>query len=686
VLTQKPSFYAEFAALPDRTRKKATKIIDQLYRTHGRVDGMRKLARVSDAYRVHVDDFRLIYIKRAGDVMILCIRPRKDVYKSLDWIDEEQIGASDSFDDLRPSALGDGANHKNGLLPQDLTSELLASWRIPSPHHAALARCKDEDDLLDARVPYDVLSRVIDLLWPATFTQLENSPSLITPLPSELERYVGGELTTFLLRLDDEQKRIAELNLLGAAGPTLVKGGPGSGKSTVALYRIRRLLEEHAGSMFDAPKILFTTYTNALAKANKDLLKSLLGSGADQVTVATLDKLARRVVSACERVETIIGESNEATWKLLEESKLRAGNLSPVADLSDAYLIEEIFEVLEAQNIATEEAYLAARRHGRQAPLGKERRKAVWRLYEAFLEGMLEQNMQTWEGLKRRAAALVRDGEYAERFDYVIVDEAQDLTPNGMRLVVELSREPWGLYLTADANQSLYNKGHSWTSIHPDLKVTGRTHILKRNYRNTREISLAVRDMLDKIDGSDHEANWVEGGLPGQKPQIVEVTPADEVNTIARVIRNACRQHRQPFTNVAILVAGDQERAATRGVEVAKQLTGSGLKANYMSSNALRLDANCVKVISMHTSKGLEFPVVVIVDMNESVLPRTLTHLPPQEASEEERKDRRLFFVAASRAMRSLTIVAHQNERSRFLDDLPAGTWEHPSPALVASE
>jgi superfamily I DNA/RNA helicase len=77
----------------------------------------------------------------------------------------------------------------------------------------------------------------------------------------------------------------------------------------------------------------------------------------------------------------------------------------------------------------------------------------------------------------------------------------------------------------------------------------------------------------------------------------------------------------------------------------------------------------------MHTSKGLEFPVVVIVDMNEGVLPRPLGHLAEEEASEEERKDRRLFFVAASRAMRSLSVVARKGERSRFLNDLPKENW-----------
>jgi mRNA-degrading endonuclease RelE of RelBE toxin-antitoxin system len=586
VITQKNSFYSELASLPDKTRMKATKVIEQVQRTNGRVDGMVKLARVDDAYRVRVDDYRLIYMKRGGDVMFLCIRPRKDVYKSLAWIDEEEIDSSDTFADVE---IEKAPEHlQTGELPKELTQELLSNWHIAAEHRLALACCRSEDDLLESGVPYPVLSKVIDLLWPATFEQLEHSATQIMPAASELERYVSGELTTFLLRLDDDQKRIAELNLMGAAGPTLVKGGPGSGKSTVALYRIKRLLEEHSGGMFGPPKVLFTTYTKALTKANKELLKALLGPTASQVKVATVDSLAHMVVSSCERVETIIGESDPLTRRLFRESKQVVDNTDPLDRLSDDYLLEELFTVLEAQNIATEEEYLETRRHGRKAPLSKDQRRAVWRLYESFLELMLERNLQTWEGLKRRAAALVRDGVYADRFDYVIVDEAQDLTPNGMKLVVELSREPWGIYLTADANQSLYVKGRAWTSLHPDLKVAGRTHVLKRNYRNTREISLAVRELLSKIEEGDQEASWLEGGLPGTKPEVIEATVEDEPHTLRRIIRAACRRHKQPFSNVAILVAGDQGRAKDRGVKLARQLTDIGIKANYMPSSGLR--------------------------------------------------------------------------------------------------
>ena len=80
----------------------------------------------------------------------------------------------------------------------------------------------------------------------------------------------------FLLRLSPEQERFVSW-AIRATGPTQVKGGPGTGKSTVALYRVRSLIEKLRKMGQPAPSILFTTYTNALKKFSEQLLEQLLG-------------------------------------------------------------------------------------------------------------------------------------------------------------------------------------------------------------------------------------------------------------------------------------------------------------------------------------------------------------------------------------------------------------------------
>src|SRR5207248_3224948 len=110
-------------------------------------------------------------------------------------------------------------------------------------------------------------------------------------------RFKEGELVGFLLRLDPEQQKFVSWSL-DAAGPTLVKGGPGTGKSTVALYRAQAQLDALAKAGSNNPKLLFTTYTNALVSFSKQLLSTLLSDRADQVDVKTADAIATSIVNA----------------------------------------------------------------------------------------------------------------------------------------------------------------------------------------------------------------------------------------------------------------------------------------------------------------------------------------------------------------------------------------------------
>ena len=105
----------------------------------------------------------------------------------------------------------------------------------------------------------------------------------------DLLRYKEGELLGFLLRLSPEQERFVSW-AIKATGPTQVKGGPGTGKSTVALYRVRSLIEKLRKMGQSEPCILFTTYTNALVHSSEQLLQQLLGEDYRYVEVQTADK------------------------------------------------------------------------------------------------------------------------------------------------------------------------------------------------------------------------------------------------------------------------------------------------------------------------------------------------------------------------------------------------------------
>ena len=108
----------------------------------------------------------------------------------------------------------------------------------------------------------------------------------------DLLRFKEGELLGFLLKLSPEQEKYVQW-ALHARGPALLKGGPGTGKSTIALYRVLALVKELRQQGRDDFRILFVTYTEALMRSSEQLLHQLLGQDISYVDVKTTDAIAK---------------------------------------------------------------------------------------------------------------------------------------------------------------------------------------------------------------------------------------------------------------------------------------------------------------------------------------------------------------------------------------------------------
>ncbi len=157
------------------------------------------------------------------------------------------------------------------------------------------------------------------------------------------------------------------------------------------------------------------------------------------------------------------------------ERKARAKAL---ARIPDEYLLDEIEWVIDGRDLATLDDYVAAPRPGRGIVLGEKLRTTLWELAGTFKRRLSELGLETFADLRREALTRVRAGLYAHRWDHVLVDEAQDLSPASLALLAELARTAEGVFLAADNKQSLYSRNYTFAAAHPRLDFKGRTALL----------------------------------------------------------------------------------------------------------------------------------------------------------------------------------------------------------------
>jgi superfamily I DNA/RNA helicase/mRNA-degrading endonuclease RelE of RelBE toxin-antitoxin system len=700
-ITFADTFLNELLNIPKSISKKVTKKIKILEQDPISAQGdAKKLKGYNDnMYRVRLGDYRLFYSFGSGWVKLLSIRKRDDRTYELELpefttpnpvseISSSEIQLTSSFiekenrENTAKSERQELPEKKNGSknttqsdLPFKFTSSLLQQWQIPQEYWQKILTIKYSDDILDLPIPERFIGRILDNCFPRDLAEIERSPEYKLTKPEDLEKFIEGEIEAFLLKLDPEQEKLLDFGI--DKGAVLVKGGAGAGKSTLALYRVKKLIEQGYNS------ILFTTYTNALTNYSQQLLGQLLGKPPAKlgVTVVTVDSLIYQYYEKNYGKPKLINSqvSLELLDTALTKTKIRAKNLFEekaqrqyLERLGISYLLEEFETIIEAWGLTDLKQYLNFSRRGRGLSLNASHREAIWAVYETW-RNLLKQQQYITFGQMRCQANEIASNLTQKPFDALIIDEAQDLSPIAIRFLINLVASNKGLYLTADASQSLYHRGFSWKQVHEDLKVAGRTLILKRNYRNTQQITQACKEILVGTEAGDKECLEQElSPYIGDRPQILLSDSLDvQINALLQAFTVAAKKYRLPIHGGAILCPTNQ-----LGREIAEKIQAKGIKAKFFSSKNIELHSPHVKVLTLHSAKGLEFPFVAVVGMEEGLLPAIERAIPLDEIQQLLNQQRRLFYVGCSRAMRFLMVCGSAANPSTFLNSLKDPYWQ----------
>lgn len=270
--------------------------------------------------------------------------------------------------------------------------------------------------------------------------------------------------------------------------------------------------------------------------------------------------------------------------------------------------------------------------------------------------------------LEQAVIAAVEAGHIPQgQYGAVMVDEAHDFAPEWLKLVAQMVNPATdSLLVLYDDAQNLYSKRASRQFSFKSLgiKAQGRTTILKLNYRNTAQVlRLAyefAKEMMPPTSSVDEDRPPLivpdSAGREGPEPELVKC--ANYKAEIAYIAQRAQALHESgiPWYEMAVVY-----RTNWMGEQALAELQQAGIPVAWLNQNSSsrNYDPLCpsVKLMTMHSSKGLEFPVVFIPGLG---------FLPNRTGDVGD--EARLLYVAMTRAIERLMLTG--DRRSEFVERL----------------
>ena len=473
----------------------------------------------------------------------------------------------------------------------------------------------------------------------------------------ELERALEEPWEKWTVFLHPAQRQLVEGEF---NGPARVGGSAGTGKTIVALHRAVYLARANEDA-----RVLLTTFSDALANALRLRLRLLIGNQpriAERLEVQSIPAIARRLYTVH------FGSPNLASETEIQQILKEAGGLADTHRFSANFLWSEWSTVVDAWQLDSWEAYRDVQRLGRRTRLAEKQRLMLWSIFEAVHAKLGERSLITaatmFHRLAQKVAQLPRP-----TFDFVIVDEAQDVGVAELRFLAALGgSRPNALFFTGDLGQRIFQQPFSWKQMGVDVR--GRSTRLRVNYRTSHQIrSRADRllgSALSDVDGISEERKGTISVFNGVLPVVaVGRTERDEQERVSSWLRERATEGLRPH-EVALFVRSTAEipraEAAARAANVPYVVLNEKMETKH----------GYLTVATMHLAKGLEFRAVAVMACDDEIIPlqeRIETVADESDLDEVYQTERHLLYVACTRARDHLLVTAVA-PGSEFLDDL----------------
>lgn len=480
-------------------------------------------------------------------------------------------------------------------------------------------------------------------------------------------------MTLKSITLIGEQKRVL---FLPPTNPIQIKGVAGSGKTTVALYRAKHLLETQA-NLFQETKIVIFTYNKTLAayiRAIKPYINGGYQQNSDEIRRRTPDGLNVEIInfhSWAFRYAGIPFGSTIQHWTQIDILRnilhgLKS-SISNILSKSPEFFQEEI-SWMKGKLFKSKLEYLEAARTGRGTSdrVTKTDKEVIWIVYEKYNQELRNRGKFDFDDYAILALNKIEnDPNFVAPYTHIIIDEAQDLNKAQMIAISKLVDPTTNsISIIADAAQRIFKSGFTWSEIGIEVRG-GRTIAFKKNYRNTIEIAKAAKSLLEKETDKEDFTEIEYSVRRGEKPRIAYYSDFEE-------------QLHHLDDQLTLLKGSDNIQST---VVLHRSITGVSKVQSFLGANGFTIElvksnqpvdygSNNIKICTMSSIKGLEFNNVFILDLNDDIIP-----YPPGFIEEDDEfhisTERRLLYTCMTRARNNLFLFSSdKNNPSRYLKEI----------------
>jgi DNA helicase IV len=329
-------------------------------------------------------------------------------------------------------------------------------------------------------------------------------------------------------------------------------------------------------------------------------------------------------------------------------------------------IISEFLKLFKSALLSIQELYEMAASHIdlTRMMIVVELFEPIYQKYQSYLES---QNEIDFEDMIAKAVKYVEEGLFVSPYRYVLVDEFQDISAPRARLIKALKKQ--------NKENSIFCVGDDWQSIY---RFTGSDVSLTRDFSD--HFGVAATNILDMTFRFNQKIGEVAS-------QFIQKNPVQ--------IKKNIKSFRKVEENTVTIIPSKSDAI---GLETALQALNNQVKPdssvlvlgrfsyikpkNYSKLKAMYSNLN-IDYMTVHGSKGKEADYVIVLGLvtgkngfpSSKVSNSLLSLLLPPEEDYKDAEERRLFYVALTRARHHVYLVTHPEKQSDFVRELRKGTY-----------